>query len=102
MAVEDIQIHAKPGTGGGCACGGHDEAVPLLDARVIPHAIRHATVFGALTAIAPGFSMDLMAPHNPVPLLNQIEERHPGVFAVSYVTEGPEDWVVRFTRRQPA
>ena len=30
---------------GGCACGEHDEAVPLLDVRVIPHAIRHATIF---------------------------------------------------------
>lgn len=111
MAVNDIEIQAKPGSsstsstggsGGGCACGGHDDATPLLDARQIPHAIRHATVFGALSAIAPGFALDLLAPHNPTPLLNQIQERHPGDFAFSYVTEGPQDWVVRITRQLPA
>ncbi|WP_413451901.1 DUF2249 domain-containing protein [Georgenia phoenicis] len=101
MAVDDITITSKPGTGGGCACGGHDDATPVLDVRQIPHAIRHATVFGALTAIAPGFSLDLVAPHNPVPLLAQLEERQPGAFAVTYLVEGPEDWTVRLTRQQP-
>ncbi|WP_324649340.1 DUF2249 domain-containing protein [Georgenia sp. H159] len=98
MAVDEIQIQSRPGAGG-CACGGHDDAAPVLDVRQIPHAIRHATVFGALTAIAPGFALDLVAPHNPVPLLAQIEERHPGAFSVSYLVEGPEDWTVRLTRQ---
>lgn len=102
MAVEDIAITSRQGTGGGCACGGHDDAAPVLDVRQIPHAIRHATVFGALTAIAPGFSLDLVAPHDPVPLLAQLEERQPGAFAVAYLVEGPEAWTVRLTRRQPA
>ncbi|MBD8061848.1 DUF2249 domain-containing protein [Oceanitalea stevensii] len=101
MAVDDITITSRPGTGGGCACGGHDDAVPALDVRQVPHAIRHATVFGALTAIAPGFSLDLVAPHDPLPLLAQIEERQPGAFAVTYLVEGPEDWTVRLTRQQP-
>lgn len=101
MAVDDITITSRPGTGGGCACGGHDDAVPVLDVRQIPHAIRHATVFGALTAIAPGFSLDLVAPHNPLPLLAQVEERQPGAFAVTYLVEGPQDWTVRLTRQQP-
>ncbi len=101
MAVEEIEIQPRPGTGG-CACGGHDDAVPELDVRQIPHAIRHATVFGALTAIAPGFALDLVAPHNPVPLLRQLEERQPEAFSVTYLVEGPEDWTVRLTRRLPA
>ncbi|PYF98399.1 Uncharacterized conserved protein, DUF2249 family [Georgenia satyanarayanai] len=99
MAVEDIAITDRPG--GGCACGGHDDATPVLDVRQVPHAIRHATVFGALTAIAPGFSLDLLAPHDPLPLLAQVEERQPGAFAVTYLVEGPEAWTVRLTRRLP-
>ena len=34
-----------------CGCGCSDEGVPTLDVTVIPHAIRHATVFGAFSAI---------------------------------------------------
>lgn len=98
MAVENIEIR----TGSGCACGGHDTQASVLDVRPIPHVIRHATVFGALSAIAPGFALDLVAPHDPVPLLRQVEERHPGAFSVTYLTEGPEHWTVRLTRQLPA
>jgi uncharacterized protein (DUF2249 family)/iron-sulfur cluster repair protein YtfE (RIC family) len=83
-----------------CGCGGSDEGGdPELDARTIPHAIRHATVFGALDAVAPGHALVLVAPHDPLPLLGQVEQRAPGAFAVSYLEEGPEAWRVRFARR---
>src|SRR5690625_1760218 len=101
MGVEEITIQPRQGSGG-CGCGGHDDDAPVLDVRQIPHAIRHATVFGALTAIAAGFALDLVAPHNPLPLLRQIEEREPGAFTVTYLQEGPEDWTVRLTRQRPA
>lgn len=81
-----------------CACGDDDSAV-VLDARDIPHAIRHATIFGALGAIRPGFSLDLIAPHDPLPLLAQIEAAEPGGFAVDYLERGPEAWTLRFTRQ---
>ena len=61
--------------GGGCGCCGHDAEAPVLDVRPIPHAIRHATVFGAFDAIAPGQALVLVAPHNPLPLLGQLAER---------------------------
>jgi uncharacterized protein (DUF2249 family) len=88
------------GNGHRCGCGGTDEVEdPELDARTIPHAIRHATVFGALDAVAPGHALVLVAPHDPLPLLSQVEQRAPGAFAVSYLEEGPEAWRVRFARR---
>jgi uncharacterized protein (DUF2249 family) len=92
---------ATASTGGHrCGCGGADESDdPELDARSIPHAIRHATVFGALDAVAPGQALVLVAPHDPLPLLGQVEQRAPGAFAVSYLEEGPEAWRVRFARR---
>jgi uncharacterized protein (DUF2249 family)/iron-sulfur cluster repair protein YtfE (RIC family) len=77
----------------GCTCGEHDEeGFPELDARSVPHAIRHATIFGALDAVRPGGGLILVAPHDPLPLLAQIEQRAPGVFSVEYLERGPEAW----------
>ena len=83
---------------GGCACGGHDEDLPELDARQVPHAIRHATIFGALDAVRPGKGLVLVAPHDPLPLLRQLEGREPGTFSVEYLERGPEAWRLRLTR----
>ena len=81
-----------------CECGVVDEpAFPELDVRAVPHAIRHATVFGALDAIAPGGGLVLVAPHDPLPLLAQIEQRAPGRFGVSYLQRGPDDWRLKLT-----
>ena len=83
-----------------CGCGESDgEGWPELDARIVPHAIRHATVFGALDAVGPGKGMVLVAPHDPIPLLAQIEQRHPGVFTTEYLERGPEAWKIQFLRQ---
>lgn len=79
-----------------CGCGDGHENIPALDVRPIPHAIRHATVFGAFDAIGVGGSLVLVAPHNPVPLLNQLAERSP--ISVEYLVEGPEEWRLRINR----
>ncbi|MFF3066091.1 DUF2249 domain-containing protein [Oerskovia sp. NPDC057915] len=83
-----------------CGCGGHDDAgnLPVLDARAVPHAIRHATIFGALDGVAPGAGMVLLAPHDPLPLLAQVDARWPGTFTVDYLERGPETWALAFTR----
>lgn len=81
-----------------CACGEVDDGLPELDARVVPHAIRHATIFGALDAVRPGGGMVLVAPHDPLPLLAQVEERDPGAFVVEYLERGPEAWRLQFVR----
>lgn len=97
----DVQELPQVQTGhdGGCACGHEDDpALPELDATVIPHAIRHATIFGALDSIQPGHGMILAAPHDPLPLLAQLEQRSPGAFAIDYVQSGPEVWRLRFVR----
>ena len=88
------------GCGGACACGGDGEAdaSPVLDVRAVPHAIRHATVFGAAGAIPVGGSLILLAPHDPRPLLHQLEDREPGSFTVRYEESGPEAWQLRLTR----
>jgi uncharacterized protein (DUF2249 family) len=82
----------------GCGCGETDEALPELDVREIPHAIRHATVFGAFDAVPVGGSMILVAHHDPIPLLHQLAERSDGRLSVSYEQRGPEAWRLRLTR----
>jgi uncharacterized protein (DUF2249 family) len=91
---------AAGGCGGhSCTCGEVDgPGYPELDARVVPHAIRHATIFGALDAVGPGGGLVLVAPHDPLPLLAQVEQCNPGVFDVSYLERGPEAWRLLFTR----
>lgn len=82
-----------------CNCG-HEHGEPELDARAIPHAIRHATIFGALSAVQPGNSLILIAPHDPLPLLAQIHEREgEGAIEVSYLERGPEAWRLRLARQ---
>ena len=83
----------------GCSCGEHDAKVPALVAGDIPHAIRHGAIIGALHQLPAGGALDLVAPHNPLPLITQIEEMSPGVFDRSYLVEGPDAWTIRFTRR---
>lgn len=90
---------AAPEAGHGCRCHDEPAGTPELDARLIPHAIRHATIFGALDAIAPGADLVLVAPHDPLPLLAQLEPRAPGVFGVDYLQRGPEAWRLRLSRR---
>lgn len=90
--VDDQATHAC-----GCGCT-DDDGAPELDVRAIPHAIRHATVFGALGAIPPGGSLVLVAPHDPKPLLRQIDEREAGAIDVSYLESGPEAWRLRLRR----
>ena len=96
--------HEQPAVAGQeahqCACGGHDDAgLPELDARAIPHAIRHATIFGALDGLRPGAGLLLTADHDPLPLLAQLEQRAPGAYAVDYRDAGPDVWRLELTRK---
>lgn len=88
------------GCGGACGCGHADDpGYPVLDARSVPHAIRHATIQGALEAVPASGGLVLVAPHDPLPLLAQVEERFDGAFEVSYLERGPEAWRLAFLRR---
>ena len=86
--------------GHSCGCAELDgPGYPELDARAIPHAIRHATIFGALDSVRPGGGLVLIAPHDPLPLLAQIEQRTPGLFTVDHLERGPQAWRLQFVRR---
>ena len=81
-----------------CACGEHDDAHPELDARLIPHALRHGAILGALSRVQTGGAMVLVAPHDPLPLVDEIARTEGGAVEVSYLQEGPESWRLLLTR----
>jgi uncharacterized protein (DUF2249 family) len=67
--------------------------------RTLPHAIRHAPIVGALDGLRPGAGLLLVADHDPVPLLAQLEQRAPGAYAVAYRESGPEVWRLELVRK---
>jgi uncharacterized protein (DUF2249 family)/quercetin dioxygenase-like cupin family protein len=80
-----------------CGCSDAEGApLPELDVREVPHAIRHATVFGALDSLHPRDGLVLITPHDPLPLLAQISDRTGDRFAVTYLQRGPEAWRLQF------
>ena len=82
-----------------CTCGAEDSAdYPEFDVRTVPHAIRHASVFGAADAILEGGGLVIVAPHDPLPLLGQLEARHPGRFTITYLDRTPDAVRVQLTR----
>ena len=95
--TEAVPAAPHPGHAGACGCGESSTGAPELDVRAIPHAIRHATVFGAWSAIPAGGSLVIVAPHDPKPLLAQIADREDPI-TVTYLDEGPDAWRLRITR----
>ena len=89
---------AEHAAGHACACGEHDEGIPELDVQTIPHAVRHAAIFGALESLIPGGALIISATHDPVPLLTQLEARHGDAFAAEYRQRGPERWRILIRR----
>ncbi len=93
--MTDLNITEKNSS---CGCGAAHDALPELDARQIPHAVRHAAIHGVVDALAPGAAVILVAPHDPLPLLAQIEQRHGASITVDYVERGPEAWKLKLER----
>ena len=81
-----------------CTCGEHAAELPELDARSIPHAIRHAAIFGALDSLAPGTGMVLVAPHDPLPLIDQARTRYGDTIGIDYLQRGPDAWRLQFSK----
>jgi uncharacterized protein (DUF2249 family) len=81
-----------------CGCGESDADDPVLDVREVPHSIRHATVFGAFDAVPDGGALVLVAPHDPIPLLRQLDHRASGRLGIDYEQRGPDAWRLRLTK----
>jgi uncharacterized protein (DUF2249 family)/iron-sulfur cluster repair protein YtfE (RIC family) len=105
---ELLGAEAEPATGG-CGCGGEhghaDAPAPVLtvdtrlDVRALPHGERHARVLAAVSELPADGALVLVAPHAPVPLLNEIEQRFPGQIDRQWLQEGPDVWQIRLHRQ---
>ena len=76
---------------------GHD--IPTLNASEIPHAVRHGAIHGALGTLNVGEAMILIAPHDPLPLLKEVEQREES-FEIDYLKKEPNEVHIKFTRTE--
>jgi uncharacterized protein (DUF2249 family) len=70
-----------------------------LDVRSVPHGRRHAEVLTAVNALPADGALVLIAPHAPLPLLAEINQRFPGQIDHEWLQEGPDVWQVRLHRQ---
>ncbi|HRQ55888.1 MAG TPA: DUF2249 domain-containing protein [Azoarcus taiwanensis] len=74
-----------------------DNTTFAFDARGVAKRFRHAAIFGALESLHDGETMRFVNDHDPVPLLQQIEQRYGKQVAIEYVTRNPGEIVIHFT-----
>jgi uncharacterized protein (DUF2249 family) len=67
-----------------------------FDARGIAKRFRHAAIFGALDALAPGDTMRFHNDHDPLPLLDQLRARYGDRVAIDYVSREPGKITIDF------
>lgn len=75
-----------------------DQLYPF-DARGIAKRFRHAAIFGALDALHPGETMRFANDHDPLPLLQQLQQRYGDAVTINYVQREPGLIVIDFARQ---
>lgn len=70
-----------------------------FDARGVAKRFRHAAIFGALDALHPGEVMRFTNDHDPIPLLQQMQQRYGAGIEINYVQREPELIVIDFVRK---
>jgi uncharacterized protein (DUF2249 family) len=73
-----------------------------LDVRALPPRERHPVIFSKLDSLQPGESVQLVNDHSPKPLYYQLIAERPDQFDWQPEQEGPEEWIIRITRRASA
>ncbi|MGZ3236696.1 MAG: DUF2249 domain-containing protein [Burkholderiaceae bacterium] len=72
------------------------EGIYAFDARGVARRFRHAAIFGALDALQGGETMRFCNDHDPLPLLNQINNYFGDRVKISYVSREPGEIVIDF------
>ncbi len=70
-----------------------------FDARGIAKRFRHAAIFGALDALRPGEIMRFTNDHDPLPLLQQLQQRYGDTVEIQYQSREPGLIVIDFIRK---
>lgn len=74
------------------------EALYPFDARGIAKRFRHAAIFGALDALNSGETMRFVNDHDPIPLLNQLQQRYGEAVVIEYQQREPGAIVIDFVK----
>jgi len=74
------------------------EQIYPFDVRGIAKRFRHAAIFGALDALNSGETMSFVNDHDPLPLLNQLEQRYGAKVSIQYLQREPGSIVIDFVR----
>jgi len=75
------------------------DALYPFDARGIAKRFRHAAIFGALDALNPGETMRFVNDHDPLPLLDQLQQRYGEKVDIRYQQREPGQIVIDFVRQ---
>ncbi len=67
-----------------------------FDAHAIAHRFRHSAIFGALDSLNPGEAMRFVNDHDPIPLLNQMQQRYGERVKVIYQQREPGAIMIDF------
>ncbi len=74
------------------------EQIYPFDARGVAKRFRHAAIFGALDALNSGETMRFVNDHDPLPLLNQLEQRYGAAVTIHYLQRETGQIVIDFVR----
>ena len=75
------------------------EAIYPFDARGVAKRFRHSAIFGALDALNPGETMRFCNDHDPLPLLNQMQQRYGDGVRIEYLQREPGAIMIDFIRQ---
>lgn len=75
------------------------DAIYPFDARGVAKRFRHAAIFGALDALQVGETMRFVNDHDPIPLLDQLQQRYGERVDIRYLQREPGAIVIDFVRR---
>lgn len=75
------------------------DAIYAFDARGVAKRFRHAAIFGALDALRAGETMRFVNDHDPIPLLDQLQQRYGEQVDIRYLQRAPGAIVIDFVRR---
>ncbi|HKY02709.1 MAG TPA: DUF2249 domain-containing protein [Burkholderiales bacterium] len=78
------------------------DQIYVFDARGIAKRFRHAAIFGAFDALRPGEIMRFVNDHDPLPLLNQFQQRYGAGVSIEYKQREPGAIVIDFAHQTVA
>jgi uncharacterized protein (DUF2249 family) len=82
-----IHIHTRP------------DSIYEFDARGVAKRFRHAAIFGALDALHPGETMRFINDHDPLPLLEQMQQHFGKAVDIRYRQRDAGSIVIDFVKQ---